>query len=211
MDGSNQSTNFVDSSLNNLTITPHETAQISTEEYKFGGASGFIADGSYISLPQSEAFNFNANDFTIEFWLLQSGENQEFARIFQTSDGDVVSGISISFNATSPVLRCDISFGGETWAHNIIGIGTASKEEWRHFAIARDGETLRFFQNGIQQKTINIGTGGLYYNADDIIIIGGQSDGARSINGYIDELRVIKGYAAYTSNFTPANQPFPNP
>jgi hypothetical protein len=30
-------------------------------------------------------------------------------------------------------------------------------------------------------------------------------------NGYIDELRIIKGYAAYTGNFTPSNQPFPNP
>jgi hypothetical protein len=38
--------------------------------------------------------------------------------------------------------------------------------------------------------------------------IGAANNGTEPLNGYIDDLRVTKGYARYTSNFTPPTSAF---
>jgi hypothetical protein len=79
---------------------------------------------------------------------------------------------------------------------------------WIHIAATRASGTLRLFQNGIlvgsAANTVdftNTGTG---------VYIGRASDSGEEINGYIDELRITKGYARYTANFTPPTEAFLN-
>ena len=90
-----------------------------------------------------------------------------------------------------------------------VDIGLTSAAAWTHYAVVRNGTDILTFANGTLTTTASIGTVSLYYNSADTVVIGGQTSGtSRSVNGYIDELRVTKGIARYTTNFTPPTEPF---
>ena len=69
MNGSNSSTTFSDEA--GLAWTTNGGAQISTNQPKYGGASGVFTQSlnSYISTPNSSALQFGTGDFTIELWV----------------------------------------------------------------------------------------------------------------------------------------------
>jgi hypothetical protein len=212
-DGANDSTIFTDLSSNNLSITANNDAKISTTEFKFGGSSAFFdGTGDYLSIPGDAAFNFSNGNFTVEFWYKKNGTPQSYGRIFQTRNGDWHSSISIFFDLTTDNLKLYCSINGSSWPISNISVGTVSASEWRHYAVVRNGNTVKCYQNGVEQSSSTaLGTSSLYYNVSDTIIIGGQvSNPARSVNGYLDDLRVTKGVARYTTAFTPPTAAFPN-
>lgn len=213
MNGVNASTTFTDYSPSPKSVTRNGDTQISTAQFKWNGSSGYFdGSGDFLSIPTSTAFDFGTGNFTIEFWYLKAGTPQEYARIFQTTNGDAFTGITISFDLQTDNLRCDISYTGTggSWSLSVANIGTVSATEWRHFAIVRDSTTIRFFQNGVQQTIAAIGSNPLYYSSSQTtVVIGGQTSPSRSVNGYINDFRVTKGVARYTANFTPPAASFP--
>jgi hypothetical protein len=73
---------------------------------------------------------------------------------------------------------------------------------WYHLAIVRFGSTFTLYVNGVSESTNNstasIDSAGLNWTVG----VGSIANGDY-LNGYIDNLRVTKGIARYTSNFTP--------
>jgi hypothetical protein len=72
------------------------------------------------------------------------------------------------------------------------------------------------FVNGIKDngnKTLSSATSWSFSGPrPNTLAIGGFLQGQPSMwNGWIDEFRVTKGAALYTSNFTPPTAPFPDP
>jgi len=65
MDGADGSTTFTDEAGH--TVTANGNAQIDTAQNVFGGASGLF-DGSsgYLTVPDSEDWNFGTGDFTFD-------------------------------------------------------------------------------------------------------------------------------------------------
>ena len=83
--------------------------------------------------------------------------------------------------------------------------------EWHHLAVTRHGSVFRFWLNGSQlgsDQTSTITFGSATFNA----FIGGSAAYGYNylINGWIDEMRITKGVARYTENFTPPDKPFPS-
>lgn len=212
MDGSNGSQSFTDSSLNNLSVTANGDVNINTSTKKFGsGAAYFDGDGDYLSFNTNNAFDFGSEDWTIEFWYLKAGDPEPFGILFKTADINDYggAGIALNFEDAGNDINCSISYNGDANDILLEVIGTVSDSEWRHFAIIRNGSTLKTYQNGIETASANIGSNSIYYNPSDIIIIGGGSLNNK-VNGYIDELRITKGVARYTENFVPQTAPFAN-
>jgi len=73
---------------------------------------------------------------------------------------------------------------------------------WYHIAWCRSGSSLRAFVDGVQIGSTATNTNA--YNGGTNYSVIGASDASntRSLNGFLDDLRITKGYARYTSNFT---------
>lgn len=87
-------------------------------------------------------------------------------------------------------------------------MGTVNDGTWRHIAVVRSGSNLYCFNNGVLQSTTSI-TSAIFYKGP-AVIVGKKANNFTTGAAYIDDLRITKGYARYTANFTPPTAAFPN-
>lgn len=217
MDGTNGSTTFTDSSPSSKTVTANGNAQISTTQSKFGGASGYFdGSGGYASVASSTDFQFGTGDLTIEFWINQTARPQAYPRAVQGS---------YTWNTSSSwaIIPGHGDFGTNkfvfhAYAHNgnlsplLTGTTAIAFGQWHHVAVTRSGSTWRLFVDGVVEATASW-TGSLDAGANSLNIGAVQNPtyiASSYFNGYIDDLRITKGVARYTANFTPPAAPFPN-
>jgi hypothetical protein len=178
--------------MNNLETVGN--AQISTAQSKFGSGSIFLdGTGDGVYAPSSQNFAL-PGDFTIEFWLYQTATSGEGTAVYNpTTNGfNIFMSISGNWGIARSNVAIDNNFGT-----------TPSFNTWNHIAISRNTGTIRAFVNGNQ---VFSGANPTSYVAGPLQI---GISGFGSITGYIDDLRITKGYARYTANFTPPSQPLP--
>jgi hypothetical protein len=218
-DGANGSTTFTDSSSPPKSIT-RSGAVISTAQSKFGGSSGFFdGNNDYISAGVSTDFTF-PGDFTIECWLYVAGAPS----VIGPADGGNTHSTIVSTTATSNQGWSFLLLGGASGAPTNLyfekagggyaglstGNGGVPSLQWNHVAVTRASSTARLFVNGIQLNSNTI-TGTI--DSGGFALWAGRTQWSsylRYLNGYIDELRITKGVARYTGNFTPPSAPFPD-
>lgn len=191
-------------------------AIISTSDSKFGESSAYF-DGSSstkISIIENNNFtNFACSDFTIEAWIKidETSCNQDGPCIVEigshagfNSDGIIfMTGYRNNNWIIWGWIGVDGANGALPYTDNYITPGV-----WTHVAMARSNNAFRIFINGIKGSEDTrlsdiVGT-------DSVIHMGGSYNDAiaNQFGGYIDEVRIIKGKALYTSNFTPPTSPF---
>jgi hypothetical protein len=135
-----------------------------------------------------------SGNFTIEFWWYPvnlAGFQSAFDKGYTAADG-------LLFQTGNGDGRTVIYAGGSS----ILTSNTAvSTNTWTHIALVRNGSTLTLYQNG---NSVGSNTNSTNFSNTSIMGIGGNHSGATfyGMNGYLDDLRVTKGYARYTSNFT---------
>jgi hypothetical protein len=180
-------------------------AKISTAQSKFGGSSiAFDGTGDYLvsSPTATDLYAFGGGDFTIEMWIYFNVVNTiqcvydsrpastqgNYPLIYLNSDGTIRLWVDSADRITSSVL---------------------SSSTWYHVAVSRSGTSTRLFINGTQSgSTYTDSTS--YLNASGRPWIGINAfNTTQGLNGYIDDLRITKGIARYTSNFTAPTAAFP--
>jgi hypothetical protein len=176
---------------------------VSTTQSKFGlGSIVFDGTGDYLKINSNSDFQFGTGDFTVEGWA------------YRATTGVAVSLFDFRSAATQTAPWLYIGTGGSLLyvvnSSNRIstGSGTIGAGSWYHVAVSRSGTDTRVFVNGTQ-------AGSTYTDTNNYIqsplTIGSRYTGANEFfNGYIDELRVTKGLARYTSNFTAPTAAFVN-
>ena len=200
MDGANESTAFTDSSSNNWTVTPSGAAAISTTQSKFGGASGYFSSASVLTIPDHPSLEFGSADFTIEFWIYRVG-----ASGFIAGKGDAATAAGSSFALGFNLGGASAFYFDSTSSVEIAGLDDLSADQWQHVAFVRTAGDIVLYIDGLEVSRETIGSGVINDTAQPLKIgnyVGG------SLECFIDELRIIKGYAAYTANFTPPTAPF---
>ena len=203
--GSNGSTTFIDNSPSPKTATSNNGASISTAQSKFGGASGlFDGTNDYVTVPDNSAFDFGAGDFTIEYWEYRTSNALYKPTISRNSAGQPpwMLGWSESGNINF------FAGNGSSWSiASAVSMGVITTNVWTHYAVTRQGNTFRTFQNGIQISTFT-SAATLPDGAGSLQI--GSYAAAHYYPGYLDELRLTKGVARYTGSFVTQSAEFLN-
>jgi len=147
----------------------------------------------------TSSFAFAAGDFTVEFWIYtnSSGTYTVYdSRALGTNDLSVMlylNGNAITFFTNG--------------ADRISG-GTLTNATWNHIALVKISGSTKLYLNGTQ-------TGSTYTDANTYInsanrpYIGSGSIvvGQNPLNGYMTNVRVVKGVGVYTGTFTPSTIP----
>jgi hypothetical protein len=193
------------------TVTLGGNATISGAQKKWGtssiltGTTGFI---TVTNTAKATAWAFGTGDFTIEFWWkgAAGNSNDQFFWFDQSVGG------SPRFYGESS----SGSYGMQCWANIALCNPQSSSRAsdsaaFVHYAFVRASGVSNVYRNGVQGDTANVadtnnmtvqGAGGMtfgYY----------QPNGNQFANKYMNDIRVTKGVARYTSAFTPPTAQFP--
>jgi hypothetical protein len=166
-------------------------AQISTTQSKFGGSSMYFdGTGDYLYGPSNNLVNFGTGAFTIEGWVYALATPSD-AGFF--TNGGAATG-SLGFYFLTGYLRFDIYGGGGFAATTLLPLN-----QWVHIACVRSGNTVTLYQNGTSVGSSTITDN----NTSSLCYVGTKGwDLTKVFNGYMQDVRITKGYARYTSNFT---------
>ena len=172
-------------------------AQISTSVKKFGtGSLAFDGTGDYLDVTSSPSLTFGTGDFTVEFWINTSSTGFNIMNP-SSATGSGYWGLIVQ----SSNLRWNNSYNvSNLWE---ISASAILNGAWHHVAIARASGSTKIFYDGVLQSTQSDSTN---YSGVAAWRIG--SGNLAALNGYIDDLRITKGVARYTSAFTPPTAAF---
>ena len=208
-DGANGSTTITDNSPTPKTVTAVGNAQISTAQSKFGGASiALDGTGDFCRASNNSSLNLSSGNFTIECWIYHLARvGDQYVLEKDGRPGSTYASYSILINSAG---TCSVQLGNGAGASPVptsYTIGTIPLTTWTHVAVVKADTTITTYLNGLQGSTATQGTAIVdgSFNLD----IGGFN-GAAFFNGYIDDLRITKGIARYTANFTPPAAAFPD-
>jgi len=176
-------------------------AQVSTTQAKWGTTSiKFDGTGDYLKASYTPNMDFGTGDFTIECWVYTTNTSPGYSQTViarQGNTGGVIWIVQILDGGTSRIALT----GGNTATGTTVAANT-----WTHLAFTRSGTSLRAFNNGVLIQTTTDSTS---LSGTQILSIGGQSAGESPFIGYMDDIRITKGYARYTATFTPPAAAFP--
>jgi len=203
-----QNNTFLDSSSNNFTITRNgnTTQGTFTPFSQTGWGNYFDGNGDGFTISNSAEFDFGSGDFTIELWAsFETHSHTHHLVSKRTSSGatntnwtlEVVSGVA-NFYASN----------GSTFFINLLGGGVVSSiGVWYHIAVTRSGNDFKMFINGTQAGSTLTSSSSISSTSRNLNIGLDPLNSSNRINGYVSNLRIVKGTALYTSNFTPTTSP----
>lgn len=200
-DNSVDDADFIDSSLSSHTVSQEGGARLTNYYRQFDAGSAYFDGDEYVTVSSSSDFNFGTNiPFTIDAWIRPSHlSGQQYIFDIRGNHGDYMS-LRLLDNKFSVAKGVEID-----------GTITLYTNSWVHVALVSDGSTATIYVNGVadgQDESINQAGGDAYSVTLGCYRTTTQSTGL-FFTGYIDELRVSKGIARWTSNFRPPTREYP--
>ena len=203
-EGTNGSTSISDLSTRNHSSTfSGSSLSISTSQSKFGSSSLYHNNQSsttdHVSFGSDSDFLINQNtEYTIEFWYRARDTT---ANIPILGYGTYTSAIQFQMYATGDgVILFKQGSGSWGWGSINITGGTLTVDTWKHIAVVRNAGTLTVYVDGTSIGSASTGNWG---GSTGTLRIGTYFGDARAGYFYMDDLRITKGIARYTGNFTP--------
>ena len=153
-------------------------------------------------------FDIGTGDFTFECWLKAAESSGGFAGIFGMYNYDNTAGILIQIKNDGKIRLVNgtaIDQAGST----VLWGPSGAMGSWHHIAVARSGSTLKAFVNGNEEISHSYSSAIDFANGGSATIgVTDRTDypGDYDLKGYISNLRLVKGTALYTSNFTPSTE-----
>lgn len=191
----------IDCEFNNTT-----GLSISSEQSKFGFKSLKCGSTQVLNnVTLEQGFQLDDDDFTLDFWIYptsmaSSGTTQQVPISFKYRS------LSIYINQVSVTLGVAKVSG--SWAVSVTKSANIPNNQWHHIAIVRDGSSIYMFVNGVMLVDASFGSDAIADIGSMTVGSNSYSNGDRRFNGYIDEVRLVKGKAVWTDNFIPPTEPY---
>lgn len=203
-DGSNGSASITDSGPRGLSVAALGAAQISTAQSKFGGASVYLngafsgGNATAVSVADSSAFGFGTGDFTLDGWFYATSLG--LTAFF--SVGTFQNGVLVRRQGGSG----DAVYVAGSQYNYPNGLGM-NLNQWTHLAVVRASGTLKVFVNGVEKLS---GFANQDLGSSRPFVVGAAAHTmqdsfygpAEAFVGYVDEVRVVKGEATWTADFS---------
>jgi Concanavalin A-like lectin/glucanases superfamily len=158
--------------------------------------ASFNGTNQYLVVPQSSTLAMSA-DFCIEGWIYCSAFNTV---ILDEYPSGTPTGSYQLWVTAAGVLQFAYNTGV------LFNFATIAANRWYHFAVTRSGTTMRNFLNGTLVNTTTY-AGAIGLSNYDVWIGQQQSGGSYYWNGYMSNIRIVKGSPVYTANFCPTITP----
>jgi len=204
-DGTNgtQNNTFLDSSTNNYTIT-RTGAPTQGTFTPFSQAAGYWSNyfptSSYAVVATNAAFTYGTGDFTMECWVYLTTTGTIQYIIDQRNSGTANAVIPAIYVSASDVLTYFVSNAAQITGTTALVVGT-----WYHVAVSKSSGNTKMFLNGIQEGSTYSDSNS--YVASRVCLNVNGATGVNILVGYTSNVRLVKGTAVYTDNFTPSTIP----
>jgi len=183
--GSN--TNIVTSTTSNgVVMVSNEFDEVSMSS----GSISFNGSNQRLFNSTTNCTTFGTNDFTVEYWVNYQSLNGSYQQII----GSALTSNGFAFGINAGRLYMTTISVGYGSSGAVLSTG-----QWYHVAFVRQSGIVKFYLNGISDNTVTAATDITELGTS----IGGYSNTLYLSNALISNIRVIKGTALYTSNFTP--------
>ena len=164
----------------------------------YGGASYFDGNSQLTIANVNNIFDFGTGDFTVEVWARpNSTSGDQYILSWECSGPNAGHA---GFNIYQGNWRLGAFNNDLTGGNDGLAAG-----KWVHLAMAREGTTLRTFINGVLKNNF---TNSDNFSATTDLTLGKYAGNATlRFAGYMNDFRVYKGVAKYTSSFNPPTAP----
>ena len=176
-----------DASVLNNAITAGD-AQASITQYKWPPTSLKLdGAGDWLTLVDGPQLQLGTSDFTIDGWLYLAANGAIYGIL---SKGTATTGWSLNVTALD---KLQFSYT----ASNLTGATSLAATTWYYFAVVRSGSAtgnLKIYLNGTADAT----SGGAVtdnFNQTNILYVGASRTGTTPLNGYLQDVRITKGFA----------------
>jgi hypothetical protein len=208
IDQPNGSVVFKDYSQYNKTITVVGNTSHSIAQAKFGTSSiYFDGDGDYLSLPYSPNFDLVPVNFTIECWIFPLTVDSD-RRLFSTGGGLVgwnsTNGVHLLLQLLATSLNLQM-WNGSTVINGTHSVPIAANV-FTFVTASKYGSTVYLSINGTIESFSFSAIRPSTNPSVSVAEVPGETSNTHKFYGYIDDLRITKGVARYTENFTPPNR-----
>ena len=195
---------FIDSSVNNFTITPVGTPNGGSFSPVSNRTSMYFNGSTdYLTTANNSLFNLSSVPFTIECWVYFNSYGTTISEIYTDYQNSSI-GISLNINSSTSKVQC--GFVGDPI--NITSSTSIKLGTWYHIAISGQASVgINLYINGTSEGSTYTGTVPF---SSSTPTISRSTANQYYINGYISNLRIIKGTSLYTTNFSPPTSKLTN-
>jgi hypothetical protein len=196
---------FDNTGKNNLETVGN--AQIDTTTKKFGtGSMEFDGTGDQLTIAPTQDLVLGSGNYTIELWV-NIGSFTTYGTFVTTYNNATTAGAwFLRINNTTQQWQWQNGANGTAPNFKAYNSSTnLTSGTWYHLAVVRSSGVVTLYQDGV---SVGGGADVETLVAPNLTI--GRSVNGYELNGYIDDLRITKGVARYTANFTAPTKAFPD-
>jgi hypothetical protein len=186
-----------DASTQNNVITVADAKTDTTIKQWLPSSMKFDGTGDWLQLPVTQNLNFGSGNFTIEGWINVASIDATYRCIFSV-------GNPVQIYARSGTIEVAINDSDNTLTYIVNPLlgpaNSITANTWAYFAVVRNGTTFTAYVNGVAGTPVTGVSGVIAFSSSGAQV--GAVLSTYPFTGYIQDLRITRGVARYTANFS---------